>query len=293
MFIRLHDLILDICLGSETDWEFWRWKLDSFRVADDSATPDVYIDLTRDKRVSDIIDFSGLHLLHTEKNGFFSYSIYRSPDETLFFCMDRPVKKQRIISYSITSDWDKIKLIEDYSNTNGQLAFELLTRLLPSVFLKRSIIQLHGVLIEDSGKGIVICADSGVGKTTHARLWRDHRHSFIIDGDRASCVRDENGWTAYGIPWCGTSGEYMNRAVSIQALVVLERGETNEANRMLGLEPFFFIMPHLQFPVWDPKLRDKGMDLVQELVGSVPVFRLRCRPDTESVEVLEKAIRDC
>lgn len=292
MIIKLHELLVKITFNQEEEWEFWRWKLDPFRISDYGSCPDICIDLSCENNELVNKPLYTDSAVYSEKSGFYTYTTYQKPDGTMLWCMDRPAKKQRILSYKISSEWDKISLVEDYSNTRRQLPFEVLNRLLPTVFLKQSAVQLHGVLLEDTGRGIVICADSGIGKTTHARLWRDHRNAFIIDGDRASCIKDPKGWTAFGVPWCGTSGEYMNRSVPISAIVILERGDINEASCLSGIDPFFAVMPHLQYPVWNPQLRDQGMDLVQDLVDCVPVFRLRCRPDQEAVEVLEKAIEE-
>ena len=290
MLLQLHSFIMEISLESDPEWQFWRWKLDPFQTLQRGPAPDVHIDLTYHYGMRQA-STEGLPIVHSEKVGFYSYTTYRASDGSLLWCMDRPAKDQRVLSFAISPEWKEIKLIEDTSGTNGQLPFEVLNRLLPGAFLKHSIVQLHGVLLEDSGKGILVCADSGVGKTTHARLWRDYRHSIIINGDRASCVKEKNGWTAFGIPWCGTSGEYMNRVVPIQAIVALERGEVNEAVRLSGIEAFFRVMSYLQYPTWEPLLLEKGMDLVQDLTESVPVICLRCKPDFEAVEILEKTIK--
>lgn len=206
--------------------------------------------------------------------------------------MDRPAKGQRVISFYIGRDWDEVRLIEDNSGTGGQLAFETLSRILPGILLKKSILQLHAVLMEDCGRGILICADSGVGKTTHARLWRDTRKSLIIDGDRAACIRDGNIWTAFGIPWCGTSGEYMNRSVPIKAVVILDRGEVNEAGTLTGMAAFFGVLPHVQYPAWNMELVNRGMDLLRDLTEEIPVVHLHCRPDAEAVETLEQLLEE-
>ncbi len=291
MIIRLHNITLDISMESDAFWEFWRWKLDSFKSLENTTTPDVHIDLTCDNNNSiDNLSTVNLPLIHSEKSGFYSYNTYRATDGALFWCMDRPAKRRRVLTFSVSPDWTMIRLTEDHSNTNGQLAFELLTHLLPGVFLKHSVIQLHGVLLEDSGRGIIICADSGIGKTTHARMWRDSKNSIIIDGDRASCVKEGNKWIAFGIPWCGSSGEYMNRSVPIKAIVVLDRGNQNEASQITGVESFLRVLPHLQYPKWDLELSGRAMDLIQDFTEEIPIVHLYCRPDINAVATLEDTL---
>ncbi|MGN0204726.1 MAG: hypothetical protein ACI4BB_09290 [Coprococcus sp.] len=170
------------------------------------------------------------------------------------------------------------------------MAFEYLGHIIPHVLLKHDILTFHGVLMEYEGQGIIISAPSGTGKTTHARLWRDYKNALIINGDRATCRKVDGIWTGFGLPWSGTSGEQINRSVPLKALVVLERGEANEACRMAGLEAFGAVLPHVQCPVWDKELVGKAMELTDDFLREVPVIRLRCRPDVESVEVLRNIL---
>ena len=158
--------------------------------------------------------------------------------------------------------------------------------------LAHGLLTFHGVLMEYEGNGIIISAASGTGKTTHARLWRDLRRALIINGDRAVCAKTAEGWTGYGLPWSGTSGEQINRSVTIRALVVLRRGETNEAHRISALEAFHQVFAHVLYPSWDKALAEKMMDLLESFLRDVPIFLLSCRPDAESVDVLHDALAE-
>ncbi len=290
--IQLYNFVMELMTDPAESWDFWRWKMDPFKLpAGAAADPDAVIRLYRGAD-EEVPDPEELELKDSKKLGFFTYTICLDPNGAQFWFVDRPAKKQRVLTFRIDREWKDIRLLEDRSGTGGELAFETLSRLLPGILLKRSVLQLHAALVEDCGRGILICADSGVGKTTHARLWRDHKGSIIIDGDRATCVRDGSRWIAFGIPWCGTSGEYMNRSVPIKAVVILDRGKTNEVRRLDGLEPFFGALPHLQYPAWVPELANRGMDLLQSLTEEIPVLHLSCRPDVQAVETLEAALRE-
>lgn len=164
--------------------------------------------------------------------------------------------------------------------------------MVPYLLLSHDILTFHGVLMEYQGKGIIISAASGVGKTTHARLWRDLKHALIINGDRATCRKLVDGWKGYGLPWSGTSGEQINRNVPIQALVVLERGERNTAEVVNGLDAFGKALPHVQCPTWDIDMTTQAMDLFEGFLGKIPVIHLQCRPDAEAVDVLHRVLKE-
>ena len=218
--------------------------------------------------------------------------VYAIADGSTLWCYVQRKNQKIIVAYHVISERRKIILLQDSSNTSGELAFEYLGQIVPSFFLKFGIIMFHGVLMEFEGHGIIISAPSGTGKTTHARLWRDNRHALIINGDRAVCRKLNGIWTGFGLPWSGTSGEQINRSVPIKAMVVLERSEENEAFLIEELEAFGAVLPNILCPTWDAELTGKAMDLLNDFLQEIPVIRLQCRPDLESVEVLSKVLEE-
>lgn len=196
------------------------------------------------------------------------------------------------LSYYVDEKWQRIVLQEDYTESAGVLAFEYLGQIMPSIFLNHYALSFHGVLMEYQGKGIIISAESGTGKTTHARLWRELENALIVNGDCATVQKKENIWTGFGIPWSGTSGEQVNRRNPLKALVVLERHAENEAHRISGIEALSAILPHVKYPAWDKILTNKMFDLLEKFLCEIPIIRLRCRPDGEAVKVLKKALEE-
>lgn len=263
----------------------WLWKVDSYRVSGDSSALHIRL------RESATATADG-KLLQDEITGFFHRQVLRVPDGGSVWRLVRSKNQEVYLQYHVSPDWKTITLLTDHTGTAGQMAFEYLGQVMPSALLPHSILTFHGVLMEHNGRGIIISADSGVGKTTHARLWRDYKRALIINGDRATCQKVDGVWTGFGLPWSGTSGEQINRSVPLKALVILERGEENEAHRIQGLEAFGASWPHVQYPKWDENMTAAALDLTDDFLSHVPVIRLHCRPDQEAVEVLEKALEE-
>ena len=226
------------------------------------------------------------------EDGLFSLEISVNPAGDTLWEYYRTANHEVFVRYWMAADYSEIRLLCDSSRTAGYLPFELLEQLMPSVMLRHDAITFHGVLMEHEGRGIILSAPSGIGKTTHARLWRDHKRALIINGDRASCCIENGRWIAFGIPWCGSSGESINRDVPVTAFVALEQARVNRAERLYGLDAFEAVMPGLLYPAWDRELAEKALDFVDDFLEKVPVFRLSCRPDVESVEVLDRALRE-
>ena len=188
------------------------------------------------------------------------------------------------LKFALAPDCDRVVLMKDTTQTCGMAAVEALTFFIFPMFLTHNILTFHSVLLEHRGQGILIAAPSGVGKTTHARLWRTHKNALILNGDRSPCCEEEGSWYAFGTPWCGTSGENINRRVPVKALVLLRRGEQN---RIVPLSPMEILGEMLGLTICSPGFQGKVLELLEAFLKSVPVVALACTPDAEAVEVLE------
>lgn len=152
---------------------------------------------------------------------------------------------------------------------------------------------LHGVILEWKGKGILLTAPSGTGKTTHARLWRDCENALIINGDRALIRREGSRWYAYGMPWSGSSGECINRKVPLCAIVCLKQWHANKAEQLEPVRAIEFVLPRLIAPKWHPVYAAAAVDLALHCLEEVPCFALLCRPDADAVCVLKHVLDSC
>lgn len=277
---------------SGTMWKIWEWKLDSF-VNFNKYVPNVCeIEINTEKNEKFVPDLKNCLLLTDIPVDFFRRQVHQIINGDTIWSYIRSKNDEIYLQFYVSKNWSHIILLQDGTNTAGSVAYEYLNFIMPGVFLKNGTMIFHGVLMEHQNQGIIISAPSGTGKTTHARLWRDLKRALIINGDKSTCKKVDGVWTGYGLPWSGTSGEQINRNVPIKALVVLERGEYNEAQRIGGLEAFGAVLPHVQCPTWDKELADKAMELLDDFLNDIPIIRLRCRPDAESVEVLSKVLEE-
>lgn len=267
----------------------WVWKINPYIIETDSCFGSIMkFDLSTRMNWEVQQDT----LLREISAGFFAHWVHSTIDGGTIWSYVRKRNEEIYLQYYVNSSWDKVTLLQDNTCTAGALAFEYLGQIFPYCALKHNILTFHGVLMEHEGRGIVISAPSGTGKTTHARMWRDYKNALIINGDRATCQKVDGRWMGYGLPWSGTSGEQINRSVPLTALVVLERGETNYAEVMSPQEAFGAILPHIQCPTWDGELVGKAMDLADDFLNNIPVIRLSCRPDKEAVEVLNQVLEE-
>ena len=228
-------------------------------------------------------------LLKSEEIGFFINCVTKDKDN-FYFQYLRKATEKIYFTFSVSKDYHEICLLEDFTNSYRMVPFEYLGQIIPFAALDSNMLTIHGVLIEYANRGIILSAPSGTGKSTHAHFWRDCYRALIINGDRALCGKRDGIWTGYGMPWCGSSGEYINRDVPIRAIVVLQQAEENEVRLLTPLEGFQRMYENLVLPQWDKDKVNQGLDLFDDMLANIPVYLLKCRPEAEAAAVLKREI---
>lgn len=150
---------------------------------------------------------------------------------------------------------------------------------------------LHGAVISDGTNGYAFTADSGVGKTTHVRLWQlaFGDEISIINGDKPIIRKREGKWYAYGTPWCGKEGWNINTSVPLAGLCFLRRGETNSIKPYDAAGAIADIFPQLLIPN-DPVGLASTLDLLDGLLTDVPLYELHCTISEEAARIARRAM---
>ena len=92
-----------------------------------------------------------------------------------------------------------------------------------------STMLIHSSALVYDGGAYLFSADSGVGKSTHTRLWLqafgDTVH--ILNDDKPVVKLCDDKAVCYGTPFDGGSGIALNESYPLQAVIFIDRGETN------------------------------------------------------------------
>ena len=144
----------------------------------------------------------------------------------------------------------------------------------------------HGSVIAVDGEGYLFTAKSGIGKSTHTRLWREYfgERAVMVNDDKPLLHITDSGVTAYGTPWDGKHRLSTNIAVPLKGICILTRDITNH------IEP---VEPHAVYPLivqqTNRSLSADGMkqtlSLIDRMLNAVPVYRLGCNMDIEAARV--------
>lgn len=155
-----------------------------------------------------------------------------------------------------------------------------------------SSMVLHTAFIVHEGEAILFSAPSETGKSTQAELWERYRGSRTVNGDRGLLCKADGRWTAGGWPVCGSSEICNVETYSIRAIVMLSQAREDRCRRLTPGEAFSQIYSQITVNRWNRADTVKAMDLLEDLVQSVPVYHLGCTISENAVACLEQALKE-
>jgi len=183
---------------------------------------------------------------------------------------------------------DDILITEDVSRA----IFMTLRTILIPVLAKKSTLMIHSSSIIWKDRGIVFSAPSGTGKTTHTNIWKQLYGARILDGD-VTAVRVENGEAvAYGLPWCGTSNEFLNENVCLDSIVFLEQAKENHIYKLRYEEAVMRILSRAFLLPLNSKMMDLYIDIADKIAKATDCYVLECLPDQSAVELVKKCLEE-
>ena len=155
---------------------------------------------------------------------------------------------------------------------------------------KRGGVVLHSsYVLTKQGEALLFSAPSGTGKSTQAELWRKFAGAKVINGDRA-LIKAQNGVTANGIFFSGTSGICENVTAPIRAIVLLRQSFANELKKVSGKEAFMRLLPQCSYyPKEEENLR-LVTGILAEIISAVPIYDFGCVPEKSAVTALNEVL---
>lgn len=209
-----------------------------------------------------------------------------------------------LVLVDIETDWRKAKITwSDCKSTDPQEMFirqsqiDLGTHAMMGMVFRYHLLELGGLVIHAStlkwnGKGIIFTAPSGTGKSTHVKLWQEYVTDVKVLNDDNPAIRIiDNQPYVFGTPWSGSSFIHCNDSAPLSAIVILEQAQENALRKLDDQEIILKLMPRVFLPYFDQNLMRKTMDIFANILKSVPVYLLQCRPDREAVELVYQCLK--
>ena len=151
--------------------------------------------------------------------------------------------------------------------------------------------RLHSSAVVVDGRAYLFTAESGTGKSTHTGLWLQQfgQRAYILNDDKPAIRLKDGVWYAYGTPWSGKHDISRNVEVPLAGIAVVERGLTNEIEPFGGIEAIGALMKQMNRPK-KAEYRVKLMQLMNQLMAEVPIWKLRCNMDPQAAIVSYEAM---
>ncbi len=148
-------------------------------------------------------------------------------------------------------------------------------------------IPMHCSCIVKDNRAYLFLGESGTGKSTHTRLWRENIEGAFLLNDDSPIISYEDGqiWV-YGSPWSGKTPCYKQEKYRLGGCVRLSQAPYNEMKKLPLLSAFAALHPSCppQF-AGDAGLYDEIGKTLGEVLERTSVWHLKCLPDAAAARL--------
>ena len=160
--------------------------------------------------------------------------------------------------------------------------------------LSELTLAVHSSCIVFREQAFLFLGESGTGKSTHTRLWREHIEGSFLLNDDSPILRVEVGMVwVYGSPWSGKTPCYKAERYALKACIRLSQAPYNQVKPLKVLQAYGAIHPSCppEF-AYDSTLYDAVSKVINELLTHVPFYHLACLPNAEAAYVCATAVTE-
>lgn len=156
-------------------------------------------------------------------------------------------------------------------------------------------IAIHSSAIRVGDEAILCLGESGTGKSTHTRLWRETIAGAELLNDDSPIIRMSDGKaTVYGSPWSGKTPCYKQQKCKIKGFIRLSQAPHNRIKRLGTISAIGALLPSCppQF-AFDERLQDAICTTLSDIISDTKLFHLECLPNPEAAELSFKHTIGC
>jgi len=148
-------------------------------------------------------------------------------------------------------------------------------------------VAIHTSVIQYKGRTVLFLGESGTGKSTHTRLWRENIEGAVLLNDDSPILRIVDGkpWM-FGSPWSGKTPCYKVESYPLAACVRLSQAPHNKIRRLTIPQGYAAIHPSCPPDfAYDDTLYDYISETLSCVLGQVPTYHLECLPDSDAAHL--------
>ncbi len=194
------------------------------------------------------------------------------------------------------ADWELKEAAAKEGKTNVRLTAwsvenTAIHGLLANALIDFNVLLVHGSAVVMDGQAYIFMANSGTGKSTHTRLWREAfgDRAWMLNDDKPMLRKTENGILVYGSPWDGKHHLNRNASAPLKALIKLSRSKKNTIEPMSKADALAMLLEHA-LRANNPENMEKILRLETYIVNRSELFNLYCNMEPEAALVAWQGI---
>ena len=152
----------------------------------------------------------------------------------------------------------------------------------------KGTIAIHSSCIVADGSAVIFLGESGTGKSTHTRLWRENIPGAVLLNDDSPVVRvhDDGSVLVYGSPWSGKTPCYKQESYPLAGCVRLSQAPYNKIHKLHVLKGYAALHPSCppEF-AYDERIFSHISSTLSSILKVVPCWHLECLPDADAARL--------
>lgn len=193
--------------------------------------------------------------------------------------------------YSVTINQNDIeeekkKIEAKLSNLSTSYIEQLAVyRKIAEKMLDYDTLLFHGSAISVDNEVYLFTAKSGVGKSTHTRLWREYlgKKAIMVNDDKP-LIKISDKAIVYGTPYNGKHRLSTNISVPLKAICILTRSKDNHIEKITKEKAYTMIVQQ-SYRSNNPEKMMKTLGLIDKMLDKIDLYLLGCNMDIEAAKV--------
>ncbi len=192
--------------------------------------------------------------------------------------------------WTVTSSEALIRREQDFSDRQAllegrrQAAFSepyleqlAIYRMLADMLVREDVLLFHGSAIAIDGQTYLFAAKSGVGKSTHSRLWRKRfgERAVMVNDDKPLLKVKQDGIVVCGTPWNGKERLGSNVILPLKAICFLQRADANSLEALSSWDALPRMLEQSYLPPDEPG-QAKALELIDQILHGIPAYLMHC-----------------
>lgn len=146
---------------------------------------------------------------------------------------------------------------------------------------------LHSSTLMYKDNAYVFIGESGTGKSTHARLWREYLKDEVrmINDDKPIIRKKDDLYYIYGTPYMGKHNIGNNISFPIKAVFLLEQSKDNKLEKLDAVKATTALLHQTIIPNQKESM-EKLLTMFNELLKQAQFYKLKCNISYDAVKTI-------